>query len=175
MFLDFRDVCRLSSGHGFSHPVIARRTRSIIPTGTGRLFLRTVLSCAACVAEGPWQHRSLPQLDGTQPANSETPRMCSLTPSSPPAAQQSCTSPPTQSAPPPYKSDAPPPKSATKAFPRYHHPVPAQSPAEQSALHPDSHPQSARCIPRISLHIPAPAAAIPAPETTATTKEYGVK
>src|SRR5882757_6688204 len=171
MFLDFRDVCRLSSGHGFSHPVIARRTRSIIPTGTGRLFLRTVVSCAACVAEGPWQRCSLPQLDGTQPANSETPRMCSLTPFSPPAAQQSCTSPPTRSAPPPYKSDAPPPKSATKASPPYHHPAPGPPPAAQSAPHPNSHPQSAQCTPRISHHIPAPAAAIPARETTAAMKD----
>src|SRR5882762_3116096 len=175
MFVVVRNVsrlprCRLSSGHAFRRPVTATRTR-VIPTGAGRLFLRTVLSCAACVAEGPWQHRSLPQLDETQPANSETPRMCFLTPSSPPAAQQSCTSPPTQSAPPPYKSDAPPPKSAKKASPPYHHPAPAPSPAAQSAPHPDSHPQNARCTPRTSHHIPAPAAAIPNPETKAVTKD----
>src|SRR5277367_326265 len=89
------------------------------------------------------------------------------------AALPSDTAPPAQSAPLPYRCDVPRAISAPPDFPAYPHPQSPRTPAAQSAPHPDFHPRSAPCSRKTSRHAPAPAAAIPVPETPAAAKgEY---
>src|SRR5271154_4685879 len=80
---------------------------------------------------------------------------------------------PGRCAPPRCRCDAPRAGSARRAFPPcrgLRSPPPL---ASRSAPRPDFHPRNAPCSPKISRRAPAPAAAIPAPETrAAATDEY---
>src|SRR5580692_4358732 len=89
------------------------------------------------------------------------------------AAPPSDTAPPAQSAPLPYRCDVPRPKYAAPKSPAYPHPRSPRTPATRSAPRPDFHPRSAPCTQKTWPRAPAPAAAIPIPETPAAARgEY---